>query len=515
MKYKRTAVVLCLVIFALTLHNLAYVPEPWFDEGWVLSVARNWVVSGHYGLFLQGRPVPATILNAGLPATGPVAASFYFFGIGIWQGRWPNVLFLMGTCLLVYHLAQRLYGRKVAVWTLVLLLLLPMYPHLHPIFMGRQALGEIPAMFFLLAGYALLFATWQRRDWYILVAPIFFGLALQTKPQILPFFVVSLFVPMLGLAVWPRLGEAGQLLLSLGLTIIFSGILSWISRLFLSSSLFSTSSGGDLYAMTGQLDVLLTYVAVFDLSFRGQLLLKFLILLVGLPVIVGVVYVGGQQWRHLPYTAVSDFRPIWILILWTFVFSWLGWFFLLSIGFLRYLFPAILIGTIFVTKFFNDITSEFSFATVVKTLTSNLRYHPFRATRVRLFLSGLFFVSSTTVTLLFLLPIIAPIEDTYTQVLRFLNNETPPTALIETYDSELFLLLQRDYHYPPDAVQHSLNQKVNFGREMSVHYDPMPLGIDYVVIGWSRIWPLYDSVLNAENAELVYENAQYRVFKIK
>ena len=37
-------------------------------------------------------------------------------------------------------------------------------------------------------------------------------------------------------------------------------------------------------------------------------------------------------------------------------------------------------------------------------------------------------------------------------VADYFNARTPPEALIETYDSELFLFLNRPYHYPPPQV---------------------------------------------------------------
>jgi hypothetical protein len=123
-------------------------------------------------------------------------------------------------------------------------------------------------------------------------------------------------------------------------------------------------------------------------------------------------------------------------------------------------------------------------------------------------------VISATITIMVLSTLYrsSPV-DNYANVLRFLNNETPPDALIETYDSELFLFLERDYHYPPDSLQHILNQKVYLGKEVTVDYDPTSLGINYVVIGETKTWPIYDELLASGAFELVYENANYRVFR--
>ena len=92
----------------------AEVPPLWFDEGWVLSLARNWVQLGHYGHLLMGERVPPSILNTGLPAVAPVALSFRLLGIGSWQGRLPGIVFTVGALAMLYYLTRRLYDGTVA-----------------------------------------------------------------------------------------------------------------------------------------------------------------------------------------------------------------------------------------------------------------------------------------------------------------------------------------------------------------------------------------------------------------
>ena len=46
-------------------------PPPWWDEGWTLSVARNWVERGHYGRLLDGQIAPNG-LEASFWVTAPV-----------------------------------------------------------------------------------------------------------------------------------------------------------------------------------------------------------------------------------------------------------------------------------------------------------------------------------------------------------------------------------------------------------------------------------------------------------
>jgi len=54
---------------------LESVPPIGWDEGWTLSVARNWVELGHYGRLSLGEKVPSG-LQAALPVTGAVALAF-------------------------------------------------------------------------------------------------------------------------------------------------------------------------------------------------------------------------------------------------------------------------------------------------------------------------------------------------------------------------------------------------------------------------------------------------------
>jgi hypothetical protein len=64
-------------------------PTLW-DEGYTLSVARNWGELGHYGRLLNGELVPRG-LEAAFPLTGSVALSFQLFGVGIYQARLVSV----------------------------------------------------------------------------------------------------------------------------------------------------------------------------------------------------------------------------------------------------------------------------------------------------------------------------------------------------------------------------------------------------------------------------------------
>ena len=188
-------------------------PPVFWDEGWTLNVARNWITLGHYGQLNDGQPIGPG-LSAAFPVVVPVALSFRLFDVGVWQGRLPSVLYLFASLGLLIFLAERLYNRTIAIGTLVLLIFISGSVALHPLNSGRTVIGEMPMLFFLLSGYSLLFLALRKSKWFILPAGLLWGLAIETKAQTLPFYLVSLTIPLL-VTIWKRWWQQSLLLLSL------------------------------------------------------------------------------------------------------------------------------------------------------------------------------------------------------------------------------------------------------------------------------------------------------------
>ena len=101
------------------------------------------------------------------------------------------------------------------------------------------------------------------------------------------------------------------------------------------------------------------------------------------------------------------------------------------------------------------------------------------------------------------------------QAAAFLNSQTRPTALIETYDSELFFLLNRPYHYPPDQIHVELIRRTFLYDDNTViHYDPLAANPDYLVVGpHSKQWKLYDRVLSSGTFRLLRSYARYQIYE--
>jgi 4-amino-4-deoxy-L-arabinose transferase-like glycosyltransferase len=151
------------VILFLVSVRLGTVPPLWWDEGWTLSVARNWIETGRYQRLSTGQLVPHG-LEAAPTITGSIYIAFQLFGVGVFQARIVGVLYTLATLLVIYYLARRLYNRKIALATLLILTFTPAYSELIPAYIGRQVLGEMPAMCFLLLGYACFMLLLHRLD---------------------------------------------------------------------------------------------------------------------------------------------------------------------------------------------------------------------------------------------------------------------------------------------------------------------------------------------------------------
>lgn len=487
-------VVIFVVVAALLILKPTQVPPLWFDEGWDLSVARNWVETGQYAQLLMGKPIPASMLNTGLPAIAPIAISFHLFGVGIWQGRLAGGLFVLATLALLYYLACRLYDSQVAVATLAVTLLISAHPEIHPILIGRQGLGEMPLLFFILAGYGLFLSAWRKPGLFMPLASVSWGLALMTKPLGVPFLLVSLVIPLIVALFGRRRRSAGLLASGLFGSLLVYGILVWLQRRFIYGQDLIPGPIPDLYSVTAIVPLI-----------RVRLVALLVVLAFGLPTAFGLGYAAWEYIRRRDFTGLDRGQEAVRLALLVLAGSWLAWYVGLSVGWPRYLFPPVFIGSLFVAA-----------------LLQRLRYgapspvaQPKRRRGADAFLAGVFLLVAVLggVRTLYV-AYTRDADDSVVETASFLNTQTPPGALIETYEGELLFLLNRPYHYPPDRVQVQLNRRTFLGQDVPINYDPRVTAPDYLVVGpHGRLWRLYDLVVSTGEFRLVEANKRYEIYQ--
>jgi hypothetical protein len=334
-KMPRKLIYLSLIVIlvgAAALSDLDRVPPLWWDEGWTMSTARNWIEHGHYGQLLNGQPAPRG-MSAAFPSVASIALSFKLLGIGAWQARLPFIMYTLTALGALYWLARRLYNRGVAATAILLLLLTSTDPFVNPIFIGRQVLAEMVMLTYLLAGYACLWLALERparSRWPWLAA-----MGLSAKGQPLPFWAVSLVLPLMVTLVARQWRRASVLAMTLIGSYAAMRLFVWLQAAILYPNTPAAPANG-VYGLVA--NVLLSSIRSTVMALTVQM---------AAPTLLGLLAVGWaliKQWR---LDRRLEVRELLRLSLFGLSGSWLAWYVLLSRGLPRYAFPALFVGSIF------------------------------------------------------------------------------------------------------------------------------------------------------------------------
>lgn len=162
-----------LIIFWYFWHISNY-PYFWMDEAWDISVSWSWLNLGKFGnptfpidglnsVFFLHSPLPI-IMEAGL---------IKLFGINPFSIRFLAVVMGLSSIFLLYLLAKKLFGHKVAFFSAVLLAMNPLFLR-----MSRQFRPEIFVTFFVIASsYILYLAKLKKKDYLYFISGLLAGAA--------------------------------------------------------------------------------------------------------------------------------------------------------------------------------------------------------------------------------------------------------------------------------------------------------------------------------------------------
>jgi 4-amino-4-deoxy-L-arabinose transferase-like glycosyltransferase len=479
------------------------VPPLWWDEGWTLSVARNWLERDHYGRLLANELAPSG-LQASPIVTASVYLSFRLFGVGVMQARIVGVVFTLLSMVLLYWLVRRIYNRSVALGTLFVLVFLPAYIELFPIYVGRQVLGEMPALAFLLGGYVSILFVSRHQLWTLTLATVCWSIALSTKLQVVPFWLCSMLVPIL-VSVYQRDWKSllrwavllvGSLLGARALPVM------WESILRSKADIADPISG--LYEVTAAVG-----------SIPARMFALIVVGLFGVPTILGITYAIRNVFKErnvLEWTSSEQVR----FALLTFSSTWFAWFAVFSVGWIRYVFPATFMGSIFVAAMIYEFTGRHSLAYTVQQALAVFKGRGFTAaTAGALVVIAIILTSFPRTAIGVYKTYLLDADVSVREVAAFVNSHTRSGSLIETYDSELFFLLNRPYHYPPDQIHVDLIRRTFlYEDETRINYDPLAADPDYLVVGpQSKKWRLYDEVLSSGAFRLIQSYKRYQIFE--
>jgi 4-amino-4-deoxy-L-arabinose transferase-like glycosyltransferase len=413
----------------LALYRLGQFPVTWFDEGSHLHVPKALVTYGVYADYSsEGFRYFGATTGVGPTVMLPVAAAFRLFGIGLVQARLVIVAYMLATLAAFFWLAKRVGGMRVA-WVATALLVATRGAPI--IEYGREVLGEVPGLFFLVAGLSVWFGNWERASWKRLsLVGLLFGLAVVTKQQYLLFIA-----PMLGIA-W--LADRAYYRASSHRTFILPAAitgfcyLAWQSILILQAGLSQAATNLKLLR-----DATAGAALVFSPSLmQGALRDLF----------SGKVYLGALApmllyavWRARPRNA-EGLRWMVLLLL---VTVDLAWYAFASVGWLRYAFPGLAISSLFVACFLTDLSSGFRLGSVQDS--------PMPAA-IRIASIGWMAAMIALPLAQTVQQVVSPPSNTPAAIAAYIQANVPRQEIIETWEPEVGFLTNNTFHYPPQSL---------------------------------------------------------------
>lgn len=495
-------VAIAAVLF-LALYNLTEYPTTWFDEGSHLHVPKTLVRFGVYADYSsEGFRYYGPTTSVGPTVFLPIAAVFRVFGIGLLQARLVMVLYLLATVYVFYRLTHQLGGFRFALVATTLLIIPPGDQMLK---LGRQVMGEVPGLFFLAAGLTLWFAGWKKAGWRQLgLVGLLLGLATITKYQYLLQLAPALGLAWLANLVYYRTVPQRHFIIPGFVVAVCFTIWQLYQIVYL-----GPGTAAENLALLRKFTAGAALVFSPDLMILNiKRLLEFKVYLGWLPIVLIYGFFialprhrEGQQWGMLLLMGITN----------------LVWYVVGSIGTFRYAFPGLTITSLFVARFFYDLTDGFRLHGTVlwKTLRGQQPILPRN-------MLGWTMLAWLAVMILLLLGqtmqnIRSQASHTPMVMANHLSMHVSPEVLIETSEAEMGFLTDHNYHFPPPFVQLDLLYNLTGRPSTTPEYDFVETQHpDYILVGregrWKELYPA--EMLTVQGYKLVASIGQYELYKI-
>jgi hypothetical protein len=508
MERKNTKRILTLAFFVFILflifYNLTDFPTPWYDEGSHLHVPKTLIQYGQYAdRSSEGFRYYGPTVGVGPTVMLPIAAVFKLFGIGLLQARLVMVLYLLATIVVFFQYAKMMGGRATA-WVATGLLVTSQ--GIAFLEYGRQVLGEVPGMLFILLAFWIWFARLEKPGfWRLALVGLLAGLAMVTKNQylivLMPTFVAGWFLNLIYYrsAKWwyfviPAATAAGVYGIWQGMLVVGLGPSNAAENF---ANLRIATSGAAL---------------VFSPVLMKRSIGELFSLKVYLGWLVPILLYGlslclprnkeGMKWG----------------ILMSFIGVNLTWYVVASVSWLRYAFPALVMVCLFAGRFFDDVTDHFNvewrvFLDAMRGKPVELKTQAFRA------------MATIWLAVMLLIPlaqnlknILLPPFNSPKAMASYMDAKIPKDALIETWEPEIGFLTDHNYHYPPQIL---LDTAVGYiwrgGPPPSQAYNFIDQGFpEYVLVGKFSTWvQLYPVEILQKYYEPIQQIGTYTLYQLK
>ncbi|HZR01048.1 MAG TPA: glycosyltransferase family 39 protein [Chloroflexota bacterium] len=474
----------------LAAYNLERYPSVWFDEGMTLHVPKALVQLGVYAdVSSEGFRYFGPSGTVGPTVLLPIALAFRLFGIGLVPARLVMVAYLLIGLALFALAARRQYCTTTAAIGSALLIATP---GINLIWLGRQVLGETPALVFLLAGFLFwrdAVRPGQAGRGRLLAASVAFGLAALTKSQVGLVLGMALAVfwlvdrlyyrrlrlldtglPFVAVGTGVALGVLVQLAPSLGSADIGPILTQW--REVSGGAIFVFSPGRTLSSLKFLTSAdALTYWGLAGVCY-------------GIALARRRTLAGVQQGFLVVFAAVG-----------------LAWFAFASIGWPRYAFAPLVVATIFAAKLLRDL--------VFVSLERNAALGAAISLALTLVIGQ---------SLVAELREVATADDQSPQLMAaYLEANVPTSTVVETWEEELGFLTDHRYHYPSGGW---LNRAVRVQwlgtRDDLGSYEPFPEARpSYLVVGrFAKYTGIYRSLLTHTDGRPIVSIGEYDLYRL-
>ena len=481
---KRSALILVLILVffaAISFMNLTEFPLTWYDEGSHLHVPKALIKYGEYAdISSEGVRYYGPTQGIGPTVIIPIAFAFKLFGIGLLQARVVMVLYMIAAIFAFYKLARQFGNMTFAVIALLLVLSSRGVSFIE---YGRQVLGEVPGIFFIILGLSFWFVNWGRHHTRTLVLiGVLFGFGIITKYQYLLIFLPWIFsIWLLNVLYYKTTSHR---------TFIIPGVVAtfcFILWQLLSLVYLGPATIGENLRLLSEASAGAAFVFSPNLMIRGIKELLSLKVFMGamLPFLFYGAFVSlprderGQKWG----------------VVFVLVAINLIWYIFASISWLRYAFPALVLSSLLITKFFSDTTGNFNLN--LRRLVRSLRQNSEIYGR-----EGLKWAMCLWLVIIIIFPlgqligdIVLPQENYPAIMADYLNQIVEEGAIIETWEPEMGFLTDHNYHYPPHALLNDAVGQIWLGKPpVSDNYSFVEEeNPDYVLVGefakWTKLYP--------------------------
>lgn len=458
------------ILLFLAFYNLSDYPTTWFDEGAHLKVPKALVQKGIYADYdVDGIRHYGATLGVGPTVLLPIALSFKLFGVGLWQARLIVVLYLIGSAALFFRLARHFGGNGLAGVALALAL---SSPAVDWVMLGRQVLGEVPALFFVVMALSMWLAEWEKASsWRLILVGVLLGLAAVTKSQFFIAVAPAVFLGwILNLVYYRAVPQKVYLLPGIALGVVYAG---WQVAIIV---FLGPGTVAENYATYREAIASAATVFSPELVRRGMAELFSPSAYFGwlVPAFIYGLVLSAPRTR-----AAQQWSALWLIVAVNLI-----WYVVASISWVRYAFLALALMAIFVARLFYDLTNGFQFE--FRAGWQALRQGTLlNLSALRLALAVWLMVMVALPALNAVRPILLPPFNAPQAITEYLNQNVAAEAVIETWEPEIGFLADHQFHFPPQpllyqAVLHqwaggpSLEGKYNYVAEKQP---------DYVLVG--------------------------------